>query len=85
MLLASTPPPGDPATLVLADPPYDVPAIEVARILAALREAGWIAAEAVVVVERPARDAASPLPGSWTEDRRRAYGDTVLWYGRTAD
>lgn len=83
--LPATPPPGDPATLVLADPPYEIPASEVARILAALLEAGWIAPDAVVVVERPARDVASPLPDSWTEDRRRAYGDTVLWYGRTAD
>jgi len=83
--LPAAPPPGDPAALVLADPPYDVPASEVARLLAALRESGWIAADAVVVVERPARDGASPLPDSWTEERRRAYGDTVLWYGRSAD
>ena len=83
--LPTTPPPGDPARLVLADPPYEVKASEVARVLGALQESGWIAADAVVVVERPARDAASPLPGSWTEERRRAYGDTMLWYGRTAD
>lgn len=82
--LPATPPPGEPATLVLADPPYDVAAGDIARILATLLESGWIAADAVVVVERPARDAGSPLPDSWIEDRRRAYGDTVLWYGRSA-
>ena len=83
--LASTPPPGGPAELVLADPPYDVPAAEVARLLAGLLDAGWIAADAVVVVERPTRDAASPLPDGWEQTRRRSYGDTVLWYGRCAD
>lgn len=82
--LPLSPPPGDPATLVLADPPYDVPAGDVARNLAVLQDAGWIGDDAVVVIERPARDALSPLPDSWIEDRRRAYGDTVLWYGRSA-
>lgn len=82
--LAASPPPGEPASLVLADPPYEVPARDLARTLAALQLAGWIAADAVVVVERPARDTGSPLPGSWAEVRRRAYGDTVLWYGRSA-
>ena len=82
--LGATPPPGGPAGLVLADPPYDVPAVEVARLLGALLEAGWIADDAMVVVERPARDAASPLPDGWEHARRRSYGDSALWYGRSA-
>lgn len=82
--LAATPPPGEPARLVLADPPYDVRAADVARLLAGLLEAGWIAHDAVVVVERPARDGASPLPDGWEETRRRSYGDSALWYGRSA-
>jgi 16S rRNA (guanine966-N2)-methyltransferase len=82
--LASTPPPADPAGLVLVDPPYDVKAADVQRLLADLHAAGWIAADAVIVVERPARDDASPLPSVWQELRRRSYGDTALWYGRVA-
>lgn len=75
-------PPGAPAGLVLADPPYDVPADRLARELEQLAEAGWIAPEATVVVERPTRDAEEPLPAGWEVLRQRAYGDTTLWYGR---
>ena len=81
--LAGTPAP-QAATLVLADPPYSVPAVDVSDLLAALASAGWVGPDAVVVVERPARDHDCPLPSSWPEPRRRPYGDTVLWYGRSA-
>lgn len=73
------PAPADPAGLVLADPPYDWAAADVAEVIAGLRDAGWIAPEALVVVERPGRDEACPLPGS---PSRRLFGDTALWYGR---
>lgn len=82
--LASTVPPGDPADLVMADPPYEVAAADLRAILSALRARQWIAPDAIVVVERPTRDKASPLPEDWPEPRRRAYGDTALWYGRSA-
>jgi 16S rRNA (guanine966-N2)-methyltransferase len=76
-------PPGDhEAMLVFADPPYDVSGPEVQEVLSRLAATGWIAGDAMVVVERSARDDASPLPDTWTVDRRRLYGDTVLWYGR---
>ncbi len=80
--LAAQPAPQPAARLVFADPPYDWPAVDLARLLDTLRATGWIAPGAVVVVERPARDQASPLPAGWPEPRRRPYGDTVLWYGR---
>lgn len=76
------PPPGSAATLVLVDPPYDVPAQQVAGELAMLAESDWIAADAQIVVERPARDRQSPFPGGWDVVRERDYGDTTLWYGR---
>ncbi len=38
--------------LVLADPPYDVPAAEVDAMLASLHANGWVAPGTVVVVER---------------------------------
>lgn len=81
--LSGTAPPAGAAGLVLADPPYDVPAARVAQQLADLAETGWISAHAVLVVERPSRDQQSPLPPTWTLNRRRAYGDTALWYGRS--
>lgn len=82
--LAALPAPTPAARLVFADPPYDWPAPDLARLLDRLRAADWIAPDAVVVVERPARDPASPFPEAWPEPRRRPYGDTVLWYGRVA-
>lgn len=82
--LAALPAPHPPARLVFADPPYDWPAADLALLLARLHAAGWIAADAVVVVERPLRDPDSPFPAGWPEPRRRPYGDTVLWYGRVA-
>ena len=77
-------PASTPATLVLVDPPYDWASAAIRGLLEELRAAGWIADGAVVVVERAAKDAESPLPVGWEEDRRRTYGDTALWYGRVA-
>ena len=68
-------------TLVLVDPPYDDPAEVVVSELKSLREAGWIAEDAHVVVERSVRDATSPLPEGWFTSRK-AYGETCLWYGQ---
>jgi 16S rRNA (guanine966-N2)-methyltransferase len=74
-----------PADLCFADPPYDWSTAELSDLLQGLGVAGWLAPGALVVVERPAKDGSSPLPVSWTEARRRAYGDTALWYGRFAE
>ncbi|MHB1164962.1 MAG: 16S rRNA (guanine(966)-N(2))-methyltransferase RsmD [Candidatus Nanopelagicales bacterium] len=81
-LVTASPPPAR-ASLCLADPPYGWAAEEVAELLDGLARAHWLAAGATAVVERPARDPASPLPATWTPVRRRCYGDTALWYGRT--
>lgn len=70
------------ATLVFVDPPYERPAGEIAGHLEVLQGAGWIAPGARVVVERPTRDAESPLPPGWIMDRQRRFGDSCLWYGR---
>ena len=80
--LAAQPAPTPAARLVFADPPYDWAAVDLGRLLDRLHAAGWISPDAVVVVERPARDPVSPFPSDWPEPRRRPYGDTVLWYGR---
>lgn len=71
-----------PYDVVLADPPYDVPADAVAAVLAGLIHHGWIAVDGLVVVERPARDRSSPWPEGLRADGERRYGETSLWYGR---
>jgi len=69
-------------TMVFADPPYDVAAMTVETLLTELGSAGWIAHDALGIVERPTSDLASPLPMTWTDFVQRRYGDTTLWYGR---
>lgn len=68
--------------LCLVDPPYEWACSDIRLLLSGLADAGWLAAGSIVVVERPAKVPESPLPESWPDARRRAYGDTVLWYGR---
>ena len=76
------PPDGDPYDVVFADPPYGVADSEITEIQHLLLDLGWLAPDAVVVVERATRGA----PMSWvdgiTADRSRRYGETTLWYGR---
>jgi len=75
-------PPDAPYDVVFADPPYAVPDDEIDAMLTALVAQGWLAAEAVVVVERSSRAApVSWVPGITGEHGRR-YGETALWYGR---
>lgn len=67
--------------IVLVDPPYDVPAATVAGWLADGVDHGWLAAGAVVAVERTARDGAFPWPASLRAVRERRYGNTVIHLG----
>lgn len=70
-----------PADLVLADPPYSLPAPALREVLDRLHDNGWLAADVVLVVERASRDVWE-WPG-WVEPlRTRQYGQTRLWYGR---
>jgi 16S rRNA (guanine(966)-N(2))-methyltransferase RsmD len=72
----------EPYHVVFADPPYDLPDEQVTVLQRALLVGGWLAAGAVVVIERPSRG----TPVEWiepvTDVRTRRYGETVLWYGR---
>lgn len=68
--------------LVLADPPYDVGEPDVGRVLALLVEHGWLADDATVVLERSARSPEPTWPAGLEPVRRRAYGETALWYVR---
>jgi 16S rRNA (guanine966-N2)-methyltransferase len=68
--------------LVFADPPYDVDEDEVASVLGAL--VPLLAADALVVLERGARSPEPPAVPGLVSDRDRRYGDTVVWWLRTA-
>jgi 16S rRNA (guanine966-N2)-methyltransferase len=76
---AARPLPGGPFTLVLADPPYAYPADALDRLVADLVAAGNLADDAVVVLERDARDPAPTWPATWPEPERRVYGDTAVY------
>lgn len=71
-----------PRDLVFADPPYAADDAEVGQVLGLLASKGWLAPQALVVVERDARSAAMSWPAGYAQDRSRRYGETVLWYGR---
>jgi 16S rRNA (guanine966-N2)-methyltransferase len=68
--------------LVLADPPYATPVAEVLAALRALVAGGWLAEDAVVVVERSAREEPWEWPTPLAALRDRRYGEALLRYGR---
>ncbi|HEX9034708.1 MAG TPA: 16S rRNA (guanine(966)-N(2))-methyltransferase RsmD [Streptosporangiaceae bacterium] len=70
--------------LVVADPPYATGDEDLAAMLAQLTGHGWLARDALVVIERDARSGPPPWPPWYCEDRSRRYGETVLWYGRAS-
>ncbi|MFV2195910.1 16S rRNA (guanine(966)-N(2))-methyltransferase RsmD [Nocardiopsis sp. LOL_012] len=76
--------PDEPYDLVFADPPYAVTDDAVTAVLADLVEHGWLARDAVVVVERSKRGAPPHWPEGLGFDRKRGYGEAVLWYARPA-
>jgi 16S rRNA (guanine966-N2)-methyltransferase len=68
--------------LVLADPPYAVDVDEVLGVLRSLLAGGWLAPDAVVVVERSSREEPWEWPTPLAGLRNRRYGEAVLRYGR---
>ncbi|RBY86323.1 16S rRNA (guanine(966)-N(2))-methyltransferase RsmD [Blastococcus sp. TF02A-30] len=72
----------EPFDVVLADPPYDTPVAEVLGVLTGLVAGGWLAPEAVVVVERSSREQPWEWPTPLAGLRDRRYGEAVLRYGR---
>ncbi|WP_329108321.1 16S rRNA (guanine(966)-N(2))-methyltransferase RsmD [Micromonospora sp. NBC_01699] len=75
-------PDGGPYDVIFADPPYAVPNEEIAAMLTALVERGWLAPDGVVVVERSTRTGPLDEVQGITVERGRRYGETTLWYGR---
>ena len=70
--------------VVVADPPYAVTDEDVAAMLAALRDGSWLAAGAVVAVERATRSGPVHWPPGYAPDRSRRYGEGTFWYGLAA-
>jgi len=67
--------PIEPFSLVFLDPPYGQGLAETA--IASARAGGWLASDALVVVEEAAK-AAFIAPAGFEELERRAYDDTAL-------
>ena len=71
-----------PYDLVFADPPYALADAELDVILATLTGNRWLAAGAVLVVERSSRGAGPAWPDGVQPVKARRYGEGTLWYGR---
>ena len=68
--------------IVFADPPYALAAQEVSAMLTALADHDWLAAGALVVVERATRSGPPSWPAGFEPDRARRYGEATFWYAR---
>lgn len=76
-------PPSTAFDLILADPPYDLPADDLQAVLVQLA-AGWLAPTGLVVIERAVRSGDIPWPEAYRPLRTRSYGDTVLHWAEPA-
>jgi 16S rRNA (guanine966-N2)-methyltransferase len=72
--------PAAPYDVAFLDPPYPMPSDEVARALALLVQHDWLEPGGAVVVERSARSVEPTWPPGLHPQRRKKYGETVLWY-----
>jgi 16S rRNA (guanine(966)-N(2))-methyltransferase RsmD len=75
-------PDGGAYDVVFADPPYAAPDEEITAVQAALVDGGWLAPDAVVVIERGTRSGPMTWVRGITGEQSRRYGETTLWYGR---
>ncbi|TIC88118.1 16S rRNA (guanine(966)-N(2))-methyltransferase RsmD [Nocardioides sp. GY 10113] len=77
-------PPPEPFDVVVSDPPYPLTEERLAEDLALLAAPGWLAPDALVVVERSRRSPEPTWPAGLARlgGRRgeRRYGETTLWF-----
>jgi 16S rRNA (guanine966-N2)-methyltransferase len=66
--------------LVFADPPYAVTTAAVTDVLGQLHD-GWLADDALIVVERATRSGSLDWPPGYAEGKSRRYGEATFWYG----
>lgn len=64
--------------LVFADPPYDLPTDAVHADLVALAAHGWLAGDALLLIERSARSAEIVWPAGFDGRPARRYGETRI-------
>ncbi|WP_426309059.1 16S rRNA (guanine(966)-N(2))-methyltransferase RsmD [Cellulosimicrobium sp. E-16] len=69
-----------PYHLVLVDPPYDVTAEALERVLAHLAVPGVLDPAAVVVVERSTRTPEPTWPTGWELVAHKDYGETAVYF-----
>jgi 16S rRNA (guanine966-N2)-methyltransferase len=73
--------PGAPGfDVVFLDPPYAVAEDALADALALLVAHGWLAADALVVVERASRSPEPRWPAGLEASGQRRYGETRMWF-----
>ncbi len=80
VLLAGPRPGGALVDLAFLDPPYDLSEDALADVLALLPAHGWLAADALVVVERSARTPEPRWPAGLGPAQERRYGETRVWF-----
>ena len=73
-------PAGQVFDVAFLDPPYALAADAVDAVVARLVAGGWLAPDALVVVERSRRGAAPVWPAAVGESWSRSYGETVLHF-----
>ncbi|MBF6436190.1 16S rRNA (guanine(966)-N(2))-methyltransferase RsmD [Nocardia cyriacigeorgica] len=64
--------------LVFSDPPYDLDTATVVADLTALAGNGWLAPDALVVVERSSRSPEIDWPAGYSARKPRRYGETRI-------
>lgn len=67
------------STLVFIDPPYQ---LRVETVLRALVRPGWLASDAVVVLEQSSRAGEPSWPAGLEPDGSKVYGETTVWFAR---
>ncbi|MDR1265688.1 MAG: RsmD family RNA methyltransferase [Propionibacteriaceae bacterium] len=68
--------------LVWLDPPYDLPAAELERLIDLVWEHGWLALDGLILVERSKRSPTPRLERHFPDHWWRDYGDTRVYLGR---
>lgn len=71
--------------VVFADPPYPLDDDAIAADLALLIDQGWLAEDALVILERGKRSKEPRWPEGLEPTRSKKYGETKIWYARTTD
>lgn len=72
--------PAAPYDVVFLDPPYPLDEVTLATNLRNLVDNGWVADDAVVVVERSRRSVEPTWPPGLVDAKQKKYGESVLWY-----